>query len=187
MDPSPSVAYLMSMKAKHAAWVVGLLGLVGCAEGAPDEKTRRPQEQLEPCSARDAPKLDLAQDGEYGLRDGASVRYGHPPQGGPPFAPFRLRLDGIYGGDHGVEVVIEAFDAADGSPIGDASLTHRFLCANAGPDADHLVAGEIHLRFWDETLESLEGREARIVARVEAVDGTFGEAAYTGPLEWVWE
>ena len=187
LDPLTLGAYFFCMHVTPTALLVGLLTLLGCAEEPSGKGPTDPEPQLEPCTGRDSPQLDLAQDGEYGLQDGSAIRYGHPPQGGPPFAPFRLRLDGIYGGEHGVEVVIEAFDTADGSALGGVALTHRFLCSNAGPDADHLVAGEVHLRFWDETLESLEGREATIVARVESVDGTFGEATYTGLLDWVWE
>ncbi|MFT4624321.1 MAG: hypothetical protein ACI8PZ_002980 [Myxococcota bacterium] len=173
------------MTRTFGAVVLSLL-LLGCVDDAPSGK-QRTESDPDPCSARDNPELDLAQDADYGLSDGDLVRYGHPPQGGPPYAPFRLKIDGIYGGEHGVEVTIEAFDDATGAPIGDLALTHRFLCANTGPDAGHLVAGEVHLRFWDETLESLVGRTATIVATVDAMDGSQATAAYTGALDWAWD
>ena len=183
---APNGAYVNSMK--RWMWTMGWVGslVTGCVADGPGGRRHTDSGEAVPCEARPSPQLELGQDQGYGLDDGAAVRFGHPPQGGPPFAPFKLRIDGIYGGDHGVQVVIEAFDASDGLPIGDVALTHRFLCANTGPDADHLVAGEVHLRFWDETLDSLEGRTATVVARVDAMDGTFAEHTYTGPLQRVW-
>ncbi len=86
-----------------------------------------------------------------------------------------------------MEVFVEARDLVSGAVLGDADLVHRFLCANTGVHEGWLVAGEVHLRFWRETLEDLEGRSAAITATVTGADGTEATTGYEGELVWEYE
>jgi hypothetical protein len=128
-------------------------------------------------------ELSLAQLEGYGLTEGDPILFGNPPQGGAPYAPYRLRLLGLPGATDGVGVRLVATEPSTGTELGSAELMHRFLCSNAGPDAGYFVAPEVHLRFWSFGLDELDGREATLEATVVGADGAEVSARYTGPLQ----
>lgn len=67
------------------------------------------------CAQIAAPTLDVvpADVAWGGFVDGDAVLYGDPPQGGPPYAPFKVRIDGLTRLDEGANVSVAATDVAD--------------------------------------------------------------------------
>ena len=168
-------------------WFVWMMGLWACqvgGSGRPHEDTTAPSggEDLVACEPSSFLTLELAQQGPYGLSEGAPLWFGLPPQGGVPYAPFRLRLEGLNFPEQGSSVSVVATDVDTGERLGDIELLHRFICSNVGGDAGRHVAGEIHLRFWDYRLKELDGRTAEVVATVSDGPNEPAVARYTGPL-----
>jgi len=127
--------------------------------------------------------LELAQREGFPLPSDAPILYGHPPQGGVPYAPYSLRFRGVEAADQGVTVQIEVTDEVTGALLGDVRQDHRFLCSNTGKDENHWVAGELHVRFWEYDLDSLVGREGRVEAIVFGANGEVLDAISQGALQ----
>ena len=168
-------------------WFLWTMGLWACqtgGSGRPPEDTagHGTGVDLIACSPSPTPTLEIAQQGPYGLVDGEPLWFGLPPQGGVPYAPFRLRLEGLNFPDQGSSVSVVATDVDTGERLGDIELQHRFICSNIGDDAGRYVAGEVHLRFWDYRLKELDGRTAEVVATVSDGPNEPAVARYTGPL-----
>jgi hypothetical protein len=150
-----------------------LLALAACA--APIEEGPPPPEH--PCS-QDQGAIDVAPPhGDFGeLVDGGTLWCGNPPQGGAPYSPFRLRIQGAEGFEDGVLVEMTAADLADGSELAFTSLTMGLTCANVGESAGMWVGSEAHMRYNGYGLDELDGRSAEI---------TFRATAQADPELWV--
>jgi hypothetical protein len=155
---------------------VGVLS-AACAGAGPE---------VGPCEPADGvPALEIGQqlavDGP--MHDGDPVSYGIPPQGGAPYAPFELRLQAeLVEPTARVVSSGEAVERSTGEVIGSVEQTQAFFCSNTGVHEGWLYGGELHLRFWDEPLEALEGREIEVRVRVELLDGELVEAGAVGTL-----
>lgn len=137
-----------------------------------------PVDTAEPGCGSGPPTLELAQtDTPFGLADGDALFCGTPPQGGAPYAPFRLRVRGI--SDLDAPWVEIAVRDPDDVVLGEAAQAHGFLCANAGNDAGWWVASEVHARFAGLELGDLDGRALQVDVTVDAA-GTRLEAGYEG-------
>ena len=167
------VAYLgmMLIFPKHLVALGGLgLWLLGCSQ-APPKDSAAP-------GCEDGPlRLELAQRDGFPIAPQAPIQYGHPPQGGVPYAPYEVRFRGVSGADEGVTVQIEVTEVSTRELLGDVRLSQRFLCSNIGADEGHWVGGEVHVRFWQYDLDSLLGREAEVEAIVFAADGAVLDAS----------
>jgi hypothetical protein len=125
-----------------------------------------------PCAIDGPAYLDVAHalDG-WGL-DETEIGCGIPPQGGAPYARFRLRIGDLDLSDGGT-VQLRLTDRDSGEQLGGAELPMGFVCANVGDDADHWVGSEVHARFDGFTVEELLGRrvavEATVVSDTESV------------------
>lgn len=155
--------------------LVALVGLCACAGTSPVEG---------PCPLRDAPSLEIGlREGAFGLSDDTTVPYGMPPQGGAPFAPFRVRAWGVAPDPAGFHVVMIAVDSATGDVIGSGDYVQGFVCANVGESAGARVAPELHMRFYDLSLDELQGRAAELRFHVDAGEETLA-SAFSGVLDW---
>ena len=159
--------------------------LAGCEEEAPQPLEDTGSLPLTECAVPDAVSLDLAQRDGFGiLVDGAAISYGTPPQGGAPYAPFRLRTAGFEDTRDGLTVDMVATDGDTGALLGEATYVHFVTCANVGDNAGHYVGGELHMRFPGFTLEELEGRPVEVTITVEDVFGANVDSSVTGVLTW---
>ena len=135
------------------------------------------------CEASADPVLEIAQYGPYGeLQDGSDLLYGHPPQGGAPYAPFSLRISGMEQGELGMQIEMEAVDADSGELLGTASYAQRFICSNTGENLGTFVGADLHMRFFGGELSDLEGRTANVTISATNDGGTRAEAGYLGVL-----
>lgn len=152
---------------------------VGC-QPAPTEDTGL---LLPPCEGEQTRSLQVAvYEGDYGEHTtGDPVMCGHPPQGGAPYAPFRLRITGLDGAA-GLFVDMVATDTDTGAVLGSGSFEQRFTCANVGDDAGAYVGAELHMRFDGYDLEQLPGHEAEVEITVEDAEGQVLSTTLSGPL-----
>jgi len=149
---------------------------VGCSEAEPKD-TAQP-------SCEEGPLLlELAQRDGFPIGAKAPILYGHPPQGGVPYAPYEVRFRGVPAADQGVTVQMELTDPATGALLGDVRLAQRFLCSNTGEDQGFWVGGEVHIRFWEYDLDSLLGRAGQVEAIVFGPGGEVLDARTEGVLE----
>jgi hypothetical protein len=165
-------------------WWWGWLGVLGWACGGPTTDdgpvdTDVGADGCEGAASGVQMGLDLAQGL---LLDGADVPYGQPPQGGAPYTPLEVRFHGVLEPGTRVPITLTAV-APDGTPLGDITQTVGPLCANTGPHDGWWFGGEIHLRYWERTLEELEGREVEVTAEV-VLDGGALTTAASGTLAW---
>ncbi len=139
------------------------------------------------CAWGAEPALEFARSVATGRPpDGAAIEYGNPPQGGAPYAPFEVRLHAEFDTTQRIEVSANAVDTTSGEELGTIVQPQVFLCANAGPHAGWLYGGEVHVRFWDRTLEELEGKVVKVTMSVALPDGAEPVLAdSTGALTWV--
>lgn len=139
------------------------------------------------CAWKSTPVLEFARSVATGLApSGTPVQYGNPPQGGAPYAPFEVRLHAEFDTTQRIEVSAQAVDTTTEEVLGTIVQPQAFLCANAGPHSGWLYGGEVHVRFWDRTLEELEGKEVRVSMSVALPDGAEPVVAETtGVLTWV--
>ncbi len=124
-----------------------------------------------PCYPHGAPRLDVGEGVEGWGIEGIDVSCGIPPQGGAPYARFRIRVANLDLSDGG-EVVVGLTDADTDERIGTASVPVGFVCANVGDNADHWVTPEVHVRFDDVDLLDLHEIPVRIEAKVIGVEGS---------------
>ena len=171
----------MTRTVRGAAWVA-----LACSLGCQGE-LRLPADTGDtggfdpdvPCAPSGPPRLDVGEGPEGWGIDGIEIETGIPPQGGAPYARFRVRVAHVDLSD-GAEVAVQLFDSED-AWIGGAEVMARFVCANVGDNADHWVTPEVHVRFDGRTLEALDGVPVRIEASVTGEDASL-EHAGSGQL-----
>ena len=157
-----------------------LLTLAACGDGGTSQDTGAPAGL---CEATNDPLLELAQYGPYGeLDDGADCLFGHPPQGGAPYAPFSLRISGMDQDDLGMDVQMTATDADSGEILGTGDYLQRFICSNVGDNDGKFVGADLHMRFYGWELSELEGRTADVLISVSNDNGDRVEAGFQGLL-----
>lgn len=141
---------------------------------------------VSPCAWATDPVAEFARDVSGGMApDGTLIEYGNPPQGGAPYAPFEVRMHASYDTSTRIEVSATAVDHELGTELGSIAQPQVFLCANAGPHAGWLYGGEVHVRFWEQALEALEGRVVDITLSVALPGGVEPVTAHTsGALTW---
>jgi len=115
-----------------------------------------------PCYPHGPPRLDVGEGAEGWGIDGIDIITGIPPQGGAPYARFRVRVANLELSD-GAEVLVHLYDRDD-VLVGHVEVMSGFVCANVGDNADHWVTPEVHARF--DGLELLELHEVPV--RIEA-------------------
>jgi hypothetical protein len=172
---------------------LGLLLCSACAGHPGHDDTDRPTDTddtdvVSPTCAWDPPPLvEFARSVAAGMPpDGTPIEYGNPPQGGAPYAPFEVRLHAEFDTTQRIEVSANAVDTTSGEELGTIVQPQVFLCANAGPHAGWLYGGEVHVRFWDRSLEELEGKVVKVTLSVALPDGAAPVVADTsGALTWV--
>ena len=156
-------------------WRVGpILLLVACAEGA-----------SAPCQADGAnPGLDVAPaDVQFGaFADGDPLPVGNPPQGGAPYSPLHLRIDGLTSLREGVEIELYGVDLDDGSDLGELAAPSGCVCANVGDSAGMWIVADLHFRYFGWWLDDLPGRTAEITVVVRDVDGGEVQTSLIGTL-----
>lgn len=141
-----------------------LLALVGCAPRVPaetaGEDTAPPTVEWTPDCLDPGPEIlvDVAlESGQFGeLADGVTLPVSIPPQGGAPYTPFAVRVTGTGDVHLGQRVIATASEG--GVEIGSADLTARPICSNVAPNAGWWLTWGVHVRYWDDTVDSLAGR-----------------------------
>jgi len=150
-----------------------LLLLVGCAEsvGAP-------------CEEVGDPDLDVAPaDVQFGaFVDGDPLPVGNPPQGGAPYTPLHVRVDGLVSLQEGVNIDLSGVDPDDGSDLGELSTPSGLVCANVGDSAGRWIVADLHFRYFGWALADLPGRVAEISVLVRDVEGNEVETTLLGTL-----
>ena len=136
------------------------------------------------CGPGGVPSLEVAQGAlEFGaVIDGVDIVYGRPPQGGAPYAPFRLRMAGMAYEDDAIEVVMLATEVGTDVELGTGSFDQRFICSNVGESEGYLVGSELHMRFPGWSLDDLRDRSANVVVTVTDALGTEMTFEYQGHL-----
>jgi hypothetical protein len=162
---------------------LALLGLFGCKEPIPTEPSGL-------CPETDDPMIEVAQrsaeaGAEWGMVDGDPVKFGIPPQGGAPYAPFDLRLIGMPSSNDGYAVVTDAIRTSDGERVGEGRYVQRFICANVGANEGTRFAAEFHMRFFGFEPPELADEEVEIYISVTPDGGETVETTFTSPLDWV--
>jgi len=163
-------------------WVGVLLIAVGCAGTDPSTVPTADTGVTYdvPCAVRGEPTLDVAHAVDPWGLDDAEIGCGIPPQGGAPYARFRLRI-GDLALDDGATVTVTVTDLDTGEALGGTELVMGFVCSNVGDDADHWVGSEVHARFDGYSVEELLGRHVQVVASV-ATDDDLVTTSGTGTL-----
>ncbi len=102
--------------------------------------------------------VDIAlESGGFGeLADGVTLPVSIPPQGGAPYTPFAIRVTGT--GDIHLGQRVIATASEDGVEIGSADVVARPICSNVAPNAGWWLTFGIHIRYWDDTVNTLAGR-----------------------------
>jgi hypothetical protein len=151
----------------RALGLLGLVGLVGCEGPGPTTDDGLPPG---PCES-DRTRVEVAPpNGDFGdLDQGGALWCGNPPQGGAPYSPFRVRIEGPEAYEDGVTVVMDAVDADDGTALGHTEVALGLACANVGESAGKWVGSEAHLRYDGWNLDELDGRSATLTFRAEAM------------------
>ncbi len=137
-----------------------------------------------PCPVTTTPFVEFAQrDALYGQQvDGDALAYGHPPQGGAPFAPFLVRAHGLGHSADGYRVTLDAVDTQTDEVLGQGEYPQLFVCANVGDNAGYRVAPELHMRFYGWELDDLEGRQATVTVTLDDGSGVVLQDGYTAIL-----
>lgn len=157
--------------------------VVGCAAGSnPGDGEDSDPPVVDCLGERDevqfAPKLA---DGPMG--EAAEIGIGTPPQSGPPYAPFEVRVHADIAVTDRIDVHGDVYAAGTEERLGTITQSQAFLCANAGPHLGWRFGGEIHVRFHDFTNEELDGRDVDVHVQVDLPTETV-EARGSGRLAW---
>ena len=147
------------------------LGLLGACDGGPDVSPH-------PCAS---PELGLEvapPGGDYGdLTDGGELWTGIPPQGGAPYSPFRVRLEGPADLFDGIDVRMAVTEGDE--VVADDTIPMRLVCANVGESAGRWVGSEVHLIYTGHSLEDLSGRDVNVTVTVNGgADGELEVSAH---------
>jgi len=140
-----------------------VLGLLGC-EASTDGVSPHP------CAAPELALEVAPPDGDYGdLADGGELWAGIPPQGGAPYSPFRVRLEGPDALYDGIDVRVRV---AEGDVVvADDTIPMRLVCANVGENAGRWVGAEVHLIYTGWALDELPGRDVDVEVTVAGSEG----------------
>lgn len=140
---------------------------------------------LAPCEAIGDPLLELAPvDADFGdFVDGDALLFGTPPQGGAPFTPIRARVSGLEDPALGVSLRVSGTDPNDGADFGEVAYETRMVCSNVGDNAGSYIAADIHFRYYDWSLDELDGRELELVVELSDLHGNSLTESMTGPLQ----
>ena len=144
-------------------WAPGL-GLVACDGGVVEVPPH-------PCDAEEL-LLDVAppRDAFGALEETAELWCGIPPQGGAPYTPLRLRVQGPLALFEGVNIALSATDAESGEELAYTALQARMTCANVGESAGFWVGSEVHMRYPGFALQDLGGRGAELRVSVTSLN-----------------
>jgi hypothetical protein len=147
-----------------------------------------PVENLGPCD-HEAASVEVAPPfGDYGeLVQGASLWCGDPPQGGAPYSPFRMRVQGPEPFEDGAQIEMTAVDPADGAELAFTSLTMGLTCANVGESEGYWVGSEAHMRYTGWGLDELAERDAEVTITAIALTDPAVRASVTVPVVLVTE
>jgi len=134
--------------------------VAGCAVDRVPPPTR-------PC-ATDQLDLEVAPpDGDFGdLVGDPDLWCGHPPQGGAPFSPLRVRVTGPDVFADGVDLDMSVVDNQTGEELGHTALALGLTCANVGDSAGTWVGSEAHLRYTGFALDTLGERSGTLTLTV---------------------
>ena len=137
-----------------------------------------------PCTVDGPPGLELAPaDVDFGaFTEGDPLYYGVPPQGGALYSPFHVRVTGIASLDMGANVSMIGVDPTDGTLIAETDYALRFVCANVGESAGQWLGTDLHLRFGEWTMETLDGLAMQLEIAVENADGVGTSGTLEGVL-----
>ncbi len=124
-----------------------------------------------PCYPHGDPALEVGEGSEGWGIDDIDITCGIPPQGGAPYARFRVRVANL-DLHEGADVQVDLFDPDSEERLGTASVPAGFVCANVGENADHWVTPEVHVRFDGIDLLDLHEVPVRIEASVVGVEGS---------------
>jgi hypothetical protein len=152
---------------------VGLLvGVAAC-----DPASELPPPLPDHLCATEEQVVDLAPpEGDYGdLASGSDLWCGNPPQGGAPYSPFRVRLQGPEAYSDGIIVELTAVDADTDELLADTEVAIQPICANVGESAKWWVGSEAHMRYDGWSLPDLDGRDAVFSVVVNAIHGDVPE------------
>ncbi len=162
----------------RALSLAAVLVFGGCVGDGPNPPS------IEGCEWVGDAVLEFGQDlAEVGPQpDGGSISYGNPPQGGAPYAPFQIRIHAEL--QPGVRVPVDGtiVEVGTGEVLATAEQSQAFICSNVGAHSGWLYGGEVHLRFWDRSLEELEGRQVEIDLSMQIPEGPLLEAGATATL-----
>ena len=163
----------------------GVLGALWMIVGCGSTSSDGPEPTAE-CGPEGVAQLEVAQ-GETGfgdLHDGVSVVYGQPPQGGSPYAPFRLRMSGLAYEAETIAVELLATQAGGDVVLGTGAFDQRFICSNVGENSGFLMGSELHMRFPGYSLSDLDGQAVDALVTVTDALGTRLESRFSGTLGW---
>lgn len=139
--------------------------------------------QSDPCRQVGDPILELAR-GDHSFDEPiTALSYGIPPQGGAPYTPLRARVDGLDVQGQYVHFQMTAVDPTDGTDLGGVDYDVRLVCANVGESAGTWVLSDLHFRYFDWSMDELEGRSAEITVVATDADGVEVESKAKGPLQ----
>jgi len=149
--------------------------LVACSGGgAPPEDPTGDTGAVDtsvPCYPHGDPTLEVGEGGEGWGIDGVAIETGIPPQGGAPYARFRVRVANL-DLHEGADVRVDLFTAGSDMQLGTVAVAAGFVCANVGENADHWVTPEVHVRFDGADLLDLHEVPVDIEASVVGVEGS---------------
>lgn len=154
-------------------WFVFGLGGLACTPG-----------EAPSCDGDGSPELQI---GQRLLDEGPAptegpIRYGNPPQGGAPYAPFEIRMRWPIDTSTRVTVSAVATERETGEELGSAAQSQAFFCANAGGHVGWRFGGEVHVRFWGIELHDLEGRHIDLDVDLQLPEGEAASVSTSGPL-----
>lgn len=127
-----------------------------------------------PCAPSGDPAIfaGSAEAGPDAFADGDPFLVAIPPQGGAPFTPLEVRIEGLAAPQEGLGVEVFGEDRDSGEDLGTLELGQRFLCANVGDNAGRWVAPELHFRYPGWELDQLYDRAATFLIVVTDAEGT---------------
>ncbi len=167
----------------RAAW---LLGLVACGgTPSPVDETDDTDPVVVDCARDAAPTIAFGPMlGQRPMEDGDDVGIGVPPQGGSPYAPLEVRIQGDAEDLARMPVHIALRAVGTDELLGEITETRAFVCANVGVHGGWLYGGEVHARFPGKVQADLDGAEVNVTVTVTLPDTTTVEGAHAGTLRW---
>ena len=136
-----------------------------------------------PCSQDAEPSFELTpSDADFGTHAaGDAWTYAPPPQGGAPYGPVDLRVQGLVM-DEPLRIYLEATDLDSGEELGSVMYNNRLVCANVGDSAGSWLGLDVHHRFFGYALEDLSGRAVELMVEVTDIEDTQLRDAFEATL-----